>query len=106
MFLHRSNRAEELIGELATLVAQPAGDPLAPECIVVQGKGMERWLAMELARRHGVWANPAFPFARAVVDQAFAALLGPEVVTSPDTSGLRWAVASTLLAMHARPGFE
>ena len=61
---------------------------------------------MELARRHGVWANPDFPFARAVVDQAFAALLGPDLPPSPGAESLRWAVARTLLAMHSRPGFE
>ena len=31
---------------------------------------MERWLSMQLARRLGVWANPAFPFPRQLVERA------------------------------------
>ncbi len=61
MFLHRSNRAEVLVAKLAEVVATPAGGPFESECIVVQGKGMERWLTMELSKRHGVWAHPDFP---------------------------------------------
>lgn len=106
MFLHRSNRAEVLLGELANLVAVPLGGPLASECIVVQGKGMERWVAMGLARQHGVWANPDFPFARAVIDRAFAALLGDQAPEPWDASGLRWAVAQCLVRMQDDPGFE
>ncbi len=106
MFLYRSNRAEVLVGELARLVAKPIGGPLASECIVVQGKGMERWLAMELARAHGVWANPDFPFARTVIERAFAAVLGTEASEQWQAQSLRWAVAKTLLHMQHTPGFE
>ena len=45
----------------------PLDDPLSPECIVVQGRGMERWLSMQLADRLGAWANPAFPFPRRAI---------------------------------------
>ena len=76
MIVHRSNRTERLVDALAEVVARPPADPFAPEMIVVQGNGMERWLAMELARRLGVWANPRFPFPRTVIEQAAAAVLG------------------------------
>jgi hypothetical protein len=65
MIVHRSNRTEVLVDALAELVAVPPEDPFAPETIVVQGRGMARWLSLELAGRLGVWANPAFPFPRA-----------------------------------------
>ncbi len=77
MYVHRSNRAEELVRVLADVVATPSGDPFARECIVVQGRGMERWLSLELARRHGVWANPDFPFPRHLILRALDAVLGP-----------------------------
>ena len=64
LHLHRSNRAERLVDALAEVVRVPLGDAFAAERIVVQSKGMERWLAMELSRRLGVWANPKFPFPR------------------------------------------
>lgn len=55
--LYRSNRTEVLADQLAQLLAAPIGGPLDPEWVVVQGRGMAVWLAMELARRHGVCAG-------------------------------------------------
>lgn len=71
--LHTSNRLERLVDALAILVGQPLSSPLAREQIVVQSKGMERWVAMRLAERLGVWANCAFPFPEAMVWEVFAA---------------------------------
>lgn len=73
MIVHRSNRAERLLDALVEVVRSPAGDPFEPECVVVQGRGMERWLAMELASRLGVWANADFPFPRRLIARALAA---------------------------------
>lgn len=106
MFLHRSNRAEVLVAKLAEVVAAPVGGPFDSECIVVQGKGMERWLTMELSKRHGVWANPDFPFARGIVERAFGALLPDVGQHTWDSAGLTWAVAKGLLAHANKPGFE
>jgi len=107
MHVHRSNRTEALVDILAEVVAQPAGDAAAPECIVVQGKGMERWLSMQLAQRFGVWANPLFPFPRKLIERAITAVLGPEGEPSacfePET--LMWAVAELLPAHLQRPEF-
>jgi exodeoxyribonuclease V gamma subunit len=98
MIVHRSNRTEALVDALAELVAVPPADPFAPEVIVVQGRGMARWLGLELARRLGVWANPAFPFPRAFIDQVSAALLGeaPEAAALYAPEGLAWAIAAEL----------
>src|SRR5215468_3636382 len=107
MIVHRSNRLEALVDALAELVAEPAADPFAPECVVVQGRGMGRWLAMELARRLGVWANAAFPFPRKLIEEASATVLGdvaaPTSTFDPDT--LRWAIAELLPRQVHRPAF-
>ena len=107
MHVHRSNRTERLVDVLADIVARPAGDAAAPECIVVQGKGMERWLSMQLAQRFGVWANPDFPFPRKLIERACVAVLGPAGAPSacfePET--LMWAIADLLPAYLARPAF-
>ncbi len=95
--VHRSNRAERLVDVLADVVSQPLASPWLPECIVVQGRGMERWLSMELSRRLGIWANPLFPFPRRLVESILDAVLGgrdgidvfaPEVVS--------WRIAARL----------
>jgi exodeoxyribonuclease V gamma subunit len=107
MHVHRSNRIEVLIDRLAQLVAQPVGSAAAAECIVVQGKGMERWVALELAQRLGVWANPDFPFPRKLLERAFAAVLGPENAPSPyfEPETMLWAIADLLPALLDHAAF-
>lgn len=69
-----SNRMEVLVERLATLMREPLGPPLSPETIVVQSRGMERWVSMELARRNGISANLRFPFPNAFLESAFRAV--------------------------------
>lgn len=109
MIVHQGHRIEDLLEALVGVVARPAGPaegaPLRSEIIAVQGRGMERWLSMELSRRFGVWACPAFPFPRRLIEQAFDAVLGPADasgrVYEPET--LTWAVASALPELLPRP---
>ncbi|WP_303681589.1 exodeoxyribonuclease V subunit gamma [Pelodictyon luteolum] len=70
--IHTSNRTEELAACLASSfkASQPAS-PFSREVIVVQSRGMQRWLSMELARRLGVWAGARYPFPNAVVSELF-----------------------------------
>ena len=104
MHLHHSSRTEDLVRVLAELVAEPVPDPTRPECIVVQGRGMERWLSMELSQRLGVWANPEFPLPRRIIERAFDCVLGPVdpsgIPFDPET--VKWSVAALLpeLARH------
>ncbi len=60
--IYTSNRLEALAKRLAAVVARPLSSPFVREVIIVQSKGMERWLSMELASRVGIWANCEFPF--------------------------------------------
>jgi exodeoxyribonuclease V gamma subunit len=71
---------ELLVEYLAQVLGRQPLPPLVPETVVVQSQGMARWLAMELARRYGVWANGAFPFPNAFLRQVFGQVLGPELV--------------------------
>jgi len=107
MFVHRSNRTDVLVDRLAEVVNTPLSDPTAPECIVVQGRGMERWLSAELARRFGVWANPDFPFPRALIERVIHVVMGTEAAVSaafaPDA--LLWAVAALIPTLRRHPEF-
>ncbi len=69
-----SNRMDVLVEHLAALMREPPGPPLLPETIVVQSRGMERWVSMELARRNGISANLQFPFPNAFLESAFRAV--------------------------------
>lgn len=61
LHLFQSNRLETLLELLAAIVANPQSKPLAPETIIVQSKGMGRWLSMGLAQKQGICANIRFP---------------------------------------------
>lgn len=70
--LYTSNRMEELIQALADLVSQHAlGSPFDGEVIVVQSRGMQRWIAMQLAATFGVWGGAEYPFPNALVQRMF-----------------------------------
>ena len=107
MHIHRSNRVESLLPSLARIVTAPVSDPFAPEWIVVQGSGMERWLSMTLSRQNGVFANPRFPFPRAFLGQMIDRVLGPESDDTPryEPERLAWSVAAVLPEHLGKPDF-
>ena len=59
-YLYQSNHIENLAVSLAGVVAAPLRSPLAPEVVIVQGKGMERWVSLRLAERLTICANVEF----------------------------------------------
>ena len=62
-----SNRMEVLAQRLCEVLKTPLASPLATEIVVVQSRGMERWLSLQLAEAHGICANIRFPFPNALV---------------------------------------
>jgi exodeoxyribonuclease V gamma subunit len=101
-----SNHLEILAEKLAEVVRAPLASPLEPECIVVQSKGMERWVSMQLARRHGICANTRFPFPNTFVEEIFRKL----VQTLPDLSPfapevLSWKIMGLLPSLLGRSAF-
>jgi exodeoxyribonuclease V gamma subunit len=85
-----SNRMENLVEALSGVLRKPLSSPFTPELLVVQSKGMQRWLAMELAGKLGIWANCKYPFPNKVVWDLFmkafpglpeASPFSPEVLT-------------------------
>jgi exodeoxyribonuclease V gamma subunit len=106
--LHRSNRAEELAAGLARVLAVPPGDPFARECLVVQRRGMERWLELQLADAHGICAGVDFLFPRRFLrERLFGPLLGVDV-EGPEAfepARLTWAIAALLPGLSESPAF-
>ena len=60
-----SNRLEILVKRLADRIGDPPASPFSPEVIIVQSRGMQRWISLELARYHRISANCEFPFPNA-----------------------------------------
>ena len=80
--IYTSNHMEILAEQLARIVREPLSSPFAPEIIVVQSRGMERWVSLELARHNGICANCRFPFPNVFLEEIFKKL----IVDLPDES--------------------
>jgi exodeoxyribonuclease V gamma subunit len=101
-----SNRMEVLIEELADRVCEPLASPLAPEIIVVQSRGMERWVTMELARRNGICANVEFPFPKVFLESVFRSLSdAPDKLSAFDPHVLAFRIMSMLPGFLDLPDF-
>jgi len=81
--LHQSNKTEVLLDCLIEILNNPLSNPFAPETIVVQSKGMERWISLKVAERLGCCANIRFPFPNAIVRSLFDYLM-PDLNHSND----------------------
>jgi exodeoxyribonuclease V gamma subunit len=105
--LHRSNDLDSLIDRLAEVVGGSASSPWDSELLVVQSRGMERWVSQQLARRLGVWANARFLFPRDLVELVLEQVLGeaPEVGHPFSRESLAWGVAALLPALLPTPPF-
>jgi exodeoxyribonuclease V gamma subunit len=100
--LHVSNHLEELVARLACVIDQPLSDPLVPDEIVVQSRGMARWVSLRIADLTGICMNCEFPFPRAFVGRtlrAFFPEMAGEEELSPDA--MAWKI-NTLLPSLAR----
>jgi exodeoxyribonuclease V gamma subunit len=105
--LFASNRLEILAGALAEVLRTPLSSPLAQEIILVQSKGMERWICAQLAECHGICANCRFPFPNGFVYEVFQKVLGDLPEWSPfDPRILTWKIMKVLPSLMNQPGFE
>lgn len=109
--IYTSNQMERLVDRLEKVARAPRrahSSPFEKELIVVQSKGMQRWLSMELATRIGVWANGEFLFPNKFVEQLFAkALPGrPEEAPLFSPEVMTWRVLGLLQQSAGKPGFE
>ncbi len=108
LFVERSNRTERLLAGLAGRLMRPGRDPLAPGLVVVQGPGMERWIAQSIAREYGVCANTEFPFPREFLERIFGALPDESLARSHsgwEVRGLVWRVAKHLVRLRDEADF-
>jgi len=96
MFVVRSNRVEALVEGLAQTLETPLEDPFASETIVVQSRGTAAWLAMQLARRFGIWAGAEFPFPRRFLHGLFGTVVGAAPVDAFAAPHLLWSVLAEL----------
>jgi exodeoxyribonuclease V gamma subunit len=103
----RSSHLERLAAALAGVVSAPLASTFTAETIVVPTRAMGEWVALRLAEKLGVWANPRF-----VTLERFVAELAGDVGSQGeaagdafDVDGLAWAIAAALPALLAERAF-
>ena len=78
--IYSSNRTELLAEKLAAELRKSEGHPLRTETVLVQSRGMEKWLSLRIAEINGISANINFPFPRHFTKNLFRAVTGlPEI---------------------------
>ena len=70
-YLYTSNRVEHLIPVLGQVLCTPRRSLFESEIIVVQNKGMEQWLSLQIAELLKISAFCEFPFPNAFLDRLF-----------------------------------
>ncbi|MCH8125022.1 exodeoxyribonuclease V subunit gamma [candidate division KSB1 bacterium] len=95
--LFTSNRLENLSEALAETLIHPLSSPFDSEIIVVQSKGMERWISMELARKMGICSNIQFPFPNKFIYEIFQSIFPDLPVRSSfDREIMVWRIMKLL----------
>ncbi|MCB2262636.1 MAG: exodeoxyribonuclease V subunit gamma [Candidatus Thiosymbion ectosymbiont of Robbea hypermnestra] len=104
--VYHSNRLEVLAGELARVTAAPLADPFRSEIIVLQTRGMARWVAQQLAQRNGIAARLEFPLPARFLWRMLQVWL-PEAPAAIrfDKGALLWRVRKHLPGLLDRPAF-
>ncbi len=106
LHLYHSNRLERLFDALAILTDRPLADPFAAEVVVAQNPGMARWLAMQLAHRHGIAANLDFPLPANFVWRLYRAHFQSLPEQHPyERQVLAWRILDVLDALLPLPEF-
>jgi len=109
--IYTGNRLEILAGKLAGIIGRPvprlSAFPLSRDIIIVQSKGMERWISMELAKLNGICANCVFPFPNSFLDEVLKRFF-PDM---PDSSlfepgVMTFRLMNILPARFGKAGFE
>ncbi|MEA3209281.1 MAG: exodeoxyribonuclease gamma subunit [Chthoniobacter sp.] len=107
LHVYRSNRLEVLAEALAAVTRAPLRSVLQPELLIVQSLGMHRWLAQELAQRHGIAMNARFPFPASFAQEVFrTAFPGEEMDHGFNREVLPWRVLSLFPRLLKAPGWE
>ncbi len=107
LFLHQSNRLEQLLLLLCKTLAKVPADPLATDIVVVQNPGMARWVFQQIALHDGIAANLDFPLPATFIWRILDLSLGelPDI-SSFSREVLTWRIMRGLAELAEEPLFE
>lgn len=79
--------------------------PIQREVILVQSRGMARWLSLQIASRLGVLANIYCPFPNSFINDIFQKLCPDHKKIGFDKEIAAWHIMQLLPALQTRPSF-
>ncbi len=103
-YLYTSNRLEVLARHLALLLRQANDSPLTSATILIQSRGMERWLSMKIAEYNGICANIRFMFPNSLIFELFKLVL-PDISEDGflDVEFMKWKLAKIIPSFKDLP---
>ena len=105
--IYTGNHMEILAQQLARIVREPLPSPLVPEIIVVQSRGMERWVSMEIAAHNGICANCSFLFPNRFLHEIVKKIIPDLPEDSPfDPVIMTFKIMNVLQSSIDLPGYE
>ena len=106
--LHTSNRTENLLLHLAKVIEKPLSSPFVREVLLIQSRGMERWLLQQLSLRRGIMAHYQLRFPQAFFNQLAVDLAIEGGLNAHHFSRERlvWEVEAVLRTLADEVGFE
>ena len=81
---------------LASVLKDVPDDPMTPEWIGIQSRGMKQWISTQVAQKLGICANLSFLFPRQILEQVFSSFeTNPLPVLTKDI--LMWSIMDNIL---------
>ncbi len=100
------NRLEVLADRLIALLVERPPPPMTPDIVVVQSRGMARFLSLRLAEAAGIAANVRFPLPGAFLWETFRTLVpGAPAASALDPGVAAWHLRAVLDGLDAAPQF-
>lgn len=99
---------ENLARALCSVIGEGPGNPILPEFIGIQSRGMKQWLSQEIARHFGVCANVRFMFPRQMLEYIREVSCEHQGMGPPESGLLNrdvmaWAVLDALMDKASEP---
>ena len=105
--LYSGNRLEILSDKFAGLLHSAPLPPLEKEIILIQSRGMARWLALETASRLTIWANCVCPFPNTFIRDIYKLFMPGISNSSPyEKEFVTWHLMEILPGLLKSPHFE
>ncbi len=106
-YLHTSNNIEYLLEDLSQKISLNPLPPLMKETIIIQSRGMEKWISLKLSKKFGIWANAEYPFPNKAVETIFKSVI-PEMTNERlfDTETVLFSLMRILPEIYSSSEFS